>query len=45
MAPTLVAGYCNRCHEERDVVRTVPWQDDVCAECGAPDVLVLDGDG
>jgi len=41
MASSLVAGYCNRCDAECEVIQTVPWQDDICARCGAPDVEVL----
>ncbi len=33
--PTLVDGYCDRCGEERPVLRTVPWQADSCAVCGS----------
>lgn len=40
MVPTLVAGYCNRCEAERDVVLTVPWQEDACVRCGGADVEV-----
>lgn len=28
-------AYCENCEEDRSVMRTVPWQDDSCMECGA----------
>ena len=28
-------AYWPTCREERAVMRTVPWQDDVCVVCGA----------
>ena len=40
MASSLVAGYCNRCAAECEVILTVPWQDDVCVRCGGADVEV-----
>ena len=40
MAHSRSAGYCNLCDAEREVVVTVPWQEDVCAVCGSPDVVV-----
>ena len=40
MASSLVAGYCNRCDAEREIILTVPWQDDVCVRCGDSDVEV-----
>lgn len=42
MARSAVSGYCYRCDAEREVILTVPWQDDTCVECGASDVEVPD---
>ncbi len=28
-------AYCRRCECPREVVKTVPWQDDLCRQCGA----------
>ena len=38
MASTVAEGYCHRCDAERELIATVPWQDDVCATCGSGDV-------
>jgi transcription elongation factor Elf1 len=27
--------WCPKCNQEVEVVKTVPWQADVCKECGA----------
>lgn len=27
-------AHCPHCDDERELVRTVAWQADVCAECG-----------
>lgn len=40
MAPSRSTGYCNRCDAEREILVTVPWQEDVCQRCGSPDVVV-----
>jgi len=29
-------AYCPRCETQRVVVETVPWQSNMCKECGAP---------
>ncbi len=29
-----LTDYCPNCDAERPVRRTVPWQSDLCAECG-----------
>lgn len=26
--------YCSHCEGEREIVRTVSWQEDICKECG-----------
>lgn len=40
MPPSRGSGYCHRCAAEREIILTVPWQDDVCQTCGSPDVDV-----
>lgn len=30
------ASYCETCEAERQVVKTVGWQPDVCKDCGNP---------
>jgi uncharacterized protein (DUF983 family) len=34
-------GHCPSCGREREIYRTVPWQDDFCMECARE----IDSDG
>jgi glycerol-3-phosphate dehydrogenase len=36
--PNTVTGYCHQCETEREILLTVPWQDDTCKRCGSTDV-------
>ncbi len=29
-------AWCDHCGERREVVKTVSWQSNLCAECGNP---------
>jgi len=29
-------GYCPTCEAEREILRTVDWQEDTCVVCGQP---------
>jgi hypothetical protein len=35
---TTVEAFCPQCDETVDAYRTVPWQDNVCTECGSTNV-------
>jgi ribosomal protein L40E len=36
----MVTGYCHQCDAEREILLTVPWQDNSCRRCGSTDVTV-----
>jgi glycerol-3-phosphate dehydrogenase len=38
--PDTATGYCCRCETEREILLTVPWQDDTCKYCGSTDVTI-----
>jgi glycerol-3-phosphate dehydrogenase len=40
--PDTVAGHCYTCGADRQILVTVPWQDDQCAACGSTDVEITE---
>lgn len=35
-----IKGYCHQCDADREILLTVPWQDNSCTQCGSADVTV-----